>query len=464
MIRNAARCVIGLAFGSGVVAAADGDVDAGFGKDGIALVGNESAGSPAITLQPDGRILLCDTTLDPDGDTRADFMIARFEADGRLDDSFGTSGRQTIDFEHGSDSCTGIALQADGKVVLAGSTIASDGAHRFAIARLDDDGTPDTAFGIEGRITPHNLGGGNFDRASAVDIQADGRIVVAGSFDTETREKNLGVVRLTSDGSLDTSFGVDGAKALPLVLDGRNLTSLANAVAIDGRGFIVIAGEAGSTDFSGFASVRLLSDGSLDPEFGHEGVSLVDFDSDAAPAAAGASGLALQRDGKIVLAGYRTSSIFVPPLSNSDFALARLMPDGSLDPGFGVDGRVVVPVDLIPRGLDRASEVIELADGKLIAVGTAWASDAWAVAVRVDRHGVPDQDFGESGVRTYRFPQATNFRFTDVVPGDRDVIVSGWANVPGISSDDFLARLAYTIPDRIYADGFDPPAGLPGTE
>ena len=118
-------------------------------------------------------------------------------------------------------------MQADGRIVLAGSTIEADGAHRFAIARLNSDGTPDGDFGTHGRVTLYNLGGGNFDRASSIAIQADGRIVVAGSADTVARDKDMALVRLASDGSLDASFDLDGVRPVPFIIGDTYFRSLA---------------------------------------------------------------------------------------------------------------------------------------------------------------------------------------------------------------------------------------------
>ena len=448
-------CVIGIIGCAGSAAAADGDVDTGFGLDGIALTGIDSANGPAIVLQPDGSILLCDQELEANSDSGVDFLVARFSADGSLDHSFGTGGRLTLDFGQGYDGCADIALQADGRIVLAGSTIAADGAHRFAIARLNSDGTPDGDFGTHGRVTLYNLGGGNFDRASSIAIQADGRIVVAGAADTPARDKNFVLVRLLDDGSLDASFDLDGVRPVPFITGDTYLSSLAEAVAIDAQGRIIAGGSAASPDFAGFAAVRLLADGNLDPAFGEGGLVAFDLDPGSAPAAADAYGLALQRDGKIVLAGRNESFILDPSLRNSDFALARLLPDGSLDANFGNDGRVLVPFDLIPRGRDQAAAVTEQPDGKLVAVGIAYSPGGLAAAIRVDARGELDAGFGDSGKRTYAFPQAANFRFTDLALRDDRIIVAGWANVPGVRSDAFATRLVYSRSDAVFADGFE---------
>ena len=104
-----------------------------------------------------------------------------------------------------------------------------------------------------------------------------------------------------------------------------------------------------------------------------------------------------------MLAGRNESYILDPSLRNADFALARLLQDGSLDAGFGDGGAVVVPFDLMPRGREQAAAVAEQPDGKLVAVGIAYSPDMLAAAIRVDADGQLDASFGDSGKRTYTF-------------------------------------------------------------
>ncbi len=129
--------------------ATDGDLDAGFGSAGVARAGATDVNAYAdMLVQPDGKIVTC-ATRTANGQSGYDFFVARFTADGALDSSFSFDGKTTIDFDGGSgqDQCYGVALQGDGKIIVAGYTRGSTPDDRFAIARLNVDGTLDTSFG-----------------------------------------------------------------------------------------------------------------------------------------------------------------------------------------------------------------------------------------------------------------------------------------------------------------------------
>src|SRR4051794_14296359 len=196
-------------------------------------------------------------------------------APGDLDVSFSGDGRQTTDFG-GSDAATAVAVQADGKIVVAGS---SDG--NFALARYGVDGTPDASFSGDGLVTT-DLGAA--DDGQGVAIQADGKIVVAGG-----SGGNFALARYTAAGSLDTSFSGDGLQTTDFgAADG------ATAVAVQPDGRIVAGGSSGGD----FALARYDTAGGLDTSFSGDGKQTTDFG-----ASDSSSDLAITANGAIVVVG-----------------------------------------------------------------------------------------------------------------------------------------------------------------
>ncbi len=170
-------------------AAADGDLDPAFGVGGFGVAGVTGAAfilPPKLAVQPDGKILYC-SELNTGGGTGSDFLIMRFNANGSLDTSFNFDGKVTVDFSNHNEGCNAVAVQPDGKIVAVGASEPSGSFNfDFAIARLNADGTLDASFGAgTGKTTVVlDLGDTNSDSGNAVALQPDGKIVVAGWADT----------------------------------------------------------------------------------------------------------------------------------------------------------------------------------------------------------------------------------------------------------------------------------------
>ena len=344
----------------------DGTLDTRFSGDGKVKT---SFVATAVAIQADGKIVVAGWAgIQPGrGPYDATFALARYNRDGTLDASFGVKGKVRTDFTATWDGASGVAIQADGRIVVVG-TAGSGVDTKFALARYNSDGTLDASFGVKGKVMTEFTAWS--DGAKGVAIQADGRIVVAGiageglvkdrSAPRWARWRELdakfALARYNSDGTLDASFGVKG-KAMTEFTSGSDS---ANGVAIQADGKIVAAGVAG--DYSGhprFALARYHSDGTLDAAFGVNGKvrTFVSAWGDAA------NGVAIQADGKIVAAG-----VAADQAGNSKFALARYNSDGTLDASFGVDGKV--KTDFTPRG-DGATGVAIQADGRIVAAGMA---------------------------------------------------------------------------------------------
>ena len=464
---------LALLFGANLPAfASDGSLDTTFGSSGVGLTGLTDAfgnGAYGPVIQPDGKILICDTRKS-NGTSGQDFFVARFNANGTLDTSFSFDGKVTIDFDGGTgaDTCTAIALQADGKIVIAGATYDASNNSDFAIARLNSDGTLDTTtFGAgTGKTTvAFDLGGTNRDEASALVIQPDGKILIAGTVQTASNGNDFGVVRLNADGTRDSSFNLTGKVSIGFNLAGSaTKNDTVTGMALYSAGNIVIAGYADNGNLSNdFAVARLLPNGQLDPNFDADGRVTVAFDLGGSTGSNNdlATGLTIQRDGKILLFGASDTS--TSTTTNFDVAAARLYPDGSLDGSFGIGGKTLVSFDLIANGLDVAVGAAEQSNGKIVLTGySLYSSTPYAVkatAMRLNRDGTPDNQFGNLGKQVFDFglgsPDTQVFR--GVAFQGNQIIASGAAVVPGGTSnnlnlDDFVVRLKN---DLIFADEFE---------
>ena len=438
----------------GAARATDGDLDTAFGSAGFALmpVNAPASGFQRPLVQPDGKIVFCTPLLA--GGSGLDFFVVRLDPDGTFDTSFNFDGKVTIDFDGGSDQCANLALQSDGKIVLVGTTAADDVSPTdFAAARLNADGSLDTTFGGgTGRTTvAFDLGGQNFDGAAVVALQPDGKIVISGSAETGMNGAVMAVVRLLADGSRDTSFNGSGRVTIPFdVAPPAASFAGAYSVAIDHAGRIVLGGQAENAQASfDCAFARLLADGTLDDAFDADGRVTIPFDIGATNASA-ADQTIVERDGKILMAGFADAGS--GSTTNMDFALARLQEDGSLDPGFGIAGRAVVPFDIGGNQNDFASGVAEDEAGRLVVAGySALTATTQGVTVARLRHdGTLDPGFGVLGKTS--IPLEGDYAFASgIALQGTQIIVAGQRGV-GSEIDDFVTRLDV---DLLFADGFE---------
>lgn len=284
----------------------NGLLDTTFDGDGrvtVALPG-ATARAAAVAIQADGRIVVGGTKEIPDLEqTTSDFALFRFMSNGSLDPSFGTGGIALTNFvTPRPDVLTGLVIQPDGRLVAAGT---ADG--DFAAARYNTDGSPDTTFSTDGKVVTDFAG--SFDSAQSVALQADGRIVLAGQaarIESGLVFQNFGLVRYTASGSLDSTFGTAGK----VVADFADSTNGADAVALQSNGQIVAAGHVVNFlgtpgGFSDIALMRFNTDGSLDANFGTNGRVRTNYPGDGQDRA---QGVAVQTDGRIVAAGLTETS------------------------------------------------------------------------------------------------------------------------------------------------------------
>jgi uncharacterized delta-60 repeat protein len=232
----------------------DGSLDTDFGADGkvINTFGSTYARAHAALLQPDGKIVIAGYANIPG--SGSDFAIARYNTDGTPDTDFGTSGIFTHDITFSGDIGYGLARQADGKLILVGRANVANMSSDFAIARYLSNGTLDQSFDTDGKLTTDFSAGVN-DWARDVAIQPDGKIVVAGYALSQITQRDFALARYETNGALDTSFDTDGR----VMTDFFGLTDTANAVALQANGRIVVAGSTRNGEVTNIALARYLA-------------------------------------------------------------------------------------------------------------------------------------------------------------------------------------------------------------
>lgn len=370
------------------VSAAPGELDLTFSQDGISV--NDFTNFGMNTTISNGDDEAKAVKIQPDGKIIAagvsDYgflkvcSVSRFNTDGTRDVTFNDGGKVIIPL-NSVFICTGVAIQNDGKIIAAGYT-SNETRRSFALVRLNKNGSLDTTFDLDGKVVT-SISGTN-DYANAIAVQPNGKIVVAG------RSENGGnydfsLARYNSNGSLDTTFDYDGK----VLTDFSNSEDSANAVVIQSDGKIIAAGYSNISN-SDFALARYNTDGSLDTSFDTDGrvVTSILNEADAINA------VAVQSDGKIVAAGYAFNES-----QSNDFALTRYNSDGSTDVNFGNNGKVITSIfTYLNNGADDKSTGISiLENGNILAVGTSYyASGAFALAC-YHPNGTLDNSFGSGG-------------------------------------------------------------------
>jgi len=292
----------------------DGSLDTAFGNGGAVVTDVGGADfADIMKVQPDGKILVAGLAGGRPKLQSSSFAALRYKSQGGLDKSFGNNGKARVEFSDGFDEAYTMALQPDGKIVLAGGTDFNSHASPWGLARFNSDGRLDASFGNGGKVTT------SFSvfqcEAHALAIQPDGKIIAAGMTRLdEDLPKVMAIARYNGDGSLDMTFGVAGK----ITYDFAGHGGVAQTLALQRDGKILVAGAVGNLNASrpqvDFALVRYNQDGSFDSSFGDGGVVTTDL-GDVIDTA---NAVALQPDGKIVLGGYSGNDE-----GRGDFVLAR---------------------------------------------------------------------------------------------------------------------------------------------
>jgi uncharacterized delta-60 repeat protein len=418
-----------------------GDLDTSFGAGGIVTTDfptNRGDTGSKVAVQSDGKILVAGTSANG---TDNDFALARYNANGSPDTTFNGTGRVTTDLGSTTDLAYSVAVQSDGKILLAGAS-----GNQFALVRYHGaaatgtPGTLDTAFGTGGIVLTTVI---SFDIGRSVVVQGDGNILVAGSAFNGTNY-DFALVRYKNDGTLDASFGTGGIVTTPV---GSNY-DYATSMALQTDGKILVAGYSSNGSNYDFALVRYHgaavtgTPGTLDTTFGTGGIVTTPIGSGDDSAYS----VAVQSDGNIVVAGQSFNG------SNDDFALVRYRKDGSLDPAFGTGGIVTTPVG---TGYDFAYGMALQTDGKILVAGPSNTGGAFNMAlVRYQKDGSLDPAFGTAGIVTTIFPNGSDANGV-AVQRDGKILVAGTSYSAAIVGDFTLVRYKGDASRDLDGDGHE---------
>jgi uncharacterized delta-60 repeat protein len=403
------------------VEAASGDLDPTFGIAG--KVTSSAFGSAdsvrAIAIQRDGKIVVAGTGFrQPPPQTWSDVGLARFNLDGTPDQTFGAGGFVVMNF-FDFDGAFAVGIQSDGRIVVGGYTSNGMGKPLSLLARFNPDGSLDSTFGNLGRIR-----GADFSHIYALVILPNDKIFAVGFVEFGSYlPRGYQLARLNADGTPDQTFNGSGYVLTP-TSDGP---AYAVAVQPDSK-FIIGGGDP-------FKLVRYLADGSIDTSYGTNGVVTAAFTKPHSVITA----LALQSDGRIVAAGYVGDTATGP----FDFALARFKSNGSPDKSFNGDGRVTT--DFFGED-DAARALIIQPDGRLVAVGYASRAGNYDFALaRYNGNGSLDSTFGSGGKATTDFNGGNDKAYAAALQSDGKLIAAG--GTVGTIAQGALARYR--------GDGFD---------
>lgn len=332
---------------------------------------------------------------------------------GTLDATFGTGGIVTSAVGAGDDVVNAIAIQPDGKIVAAGFSYGSSTINDLSIARYNPDGTLDATFGTGGTIMHDVQGAMRQDRVNAVAIQGDGKIVVAGEHGGASSDDFV-VMRFKADGSVDSSFGTSGVALSDF---SSNEDDEAHEIIVQPDGKILVVGTA---DFfsPSVAMVRFDANGQLDATFGTSGK--VEVNSTGGEDMASCA--ALQSDGKIIVGGQSWGT------GNWDFALSRYNADGTIDSSFGTNGW---SIHTLGSNDDNVFELAIQPDGKIVAAGFLWNGTSHDFTMmRFNADGSPDNSFGTSGQATTPIGAACEFVYAMRLQADGRIVSTGstWAS------------------------------------
>ncbi|HEX4795100.1 MAG TPA: SdrD B-like domain-containing protein [Humisphaera sp.] len=360
---------------------------------------------------------------------------------GDLDTSFGTAGIAVAPILGNSASnANAVVVQSDGKELVGGWAVVG-GWRRFAVTRLNTNGSVDTTFGTAGTAS---VAVGVFSQATAIALQSDGRIVVAGTTDVglgttdtkgHTSNQDFAVARLNSNGTIDTSFNTTGSITIDF---NANQDSVAG-VRIQSDGKIVVAGSADAgpgDDTSLFAVARLNSNGTLDTTFGTGGKVTTDIDTGTD----NGYGVRLDSSGRIVVAG--TSSAAGSTVQM--ISMVRYKTNGALDTTFGTGGKVLTQSPTVYGAGGKALFI--QSNGQLLVVGQDSTIDQFQrikdsiIVARYSSNGVLDSTFGSAGIAETNISQFALTTTSAALTSDGHILVAGLTG-SGTSTNSFLVRL-----------------------
>jgi uncharacterized delta-60 repeat protein len=352
---------------------------------------------------------------------------------GSLDNSFNKNGKVITPIGRGKEIARDIAIQKDGKIIVAGTSVTDAGRYEFAIVRYYSDGSIDKSFNEGGKVTTH-LGSGDAE-AYAVTVQADGKILAAGY--CQGTHDDFALVRYNPDGSLDKSFGNGG---MVIASFGENSDDAIAGISLQCDQKILVVGYTSIASHYDFALARFNSNGTFDLSFDGDGKQTTDIGGATNDFA---GGIAIQHDDKIVLAGYTVNH-------SEDFALIRYNKDGSVDKTFGANGKQVT--DIGTSSGDKAVKVAMQEDGKIVLAGTVNNGTNNFGLARYNADGSIDKGFGNNGslISNVGTSSSDNQLNALDIQNDNKIVVAGFSSTAG-SYNFIVARYTTSgAPDKSF--------------
>lgn len=443
----------------------DGSLDTSFGNDGVSTVQfdvyNETSDSytkwnsmiTSIAIQPDDKIVAVGN-----GSGSASYeencALARFHPDGNLDFSFANNGKRFLrSSEDYKDGANDVAIRSNGDIVIVGSTIrldveatAANEKYPILVAQFTTSGSLDLNFGTNGIITDDIRGLGKVNKAYAIALQSDDKIVVVGGSENPNSfsKSDFTVVRYNSNGERDVSFGDQGkvftsfaGQYAPPSFSSAEDNAYAVALQADGK--IVVVGDAIVDMKSVIAVARYTQTGVLDSEFSKDGkFTMGTYRTNSYPNA-----LAMQADEKIVVAGY---------VSNSSYGFARYFNNGKIDSTFSDDG-----IRYVYMGGDYAAEqVLIKTNQKILAVGNGkgTSSSKTIAMLQLNEDGTRDSTFGDGGKIFSDFPCLSSQANTGLLQADGKILIGGKTSLQSTGNHFLLQRYhADGSPDTSFGVG-----------
>ena len=389
----------------------------------ITPIGSGADVARSVAIQSDGKVVLAGASNNGSND---DFALTRYNADGTLDTTFNTAGKVTTAIGTSDDYGTTVAIQSDGKIVAAGRAFISS-SNDFALARYNMDGSLDTSFGTGGKVTMDF--GTTTEAISALAIQSDGKIV-AGGYTNYGGRYVFALARYCTDGNLDDgthcgtpAFGTGGKVTTAI----GSVEDYIQDIAIQTDGKIVAGGYSNIGGNADFALARYTTAGALDTTFNTTGkvTTAIGTSDDYIMS------IALQSDGGIVAGGYANVS------GNYKFAVARYTTAGALDTTFNTTGMVTTAIG---TGDDYGVSVAVQTDGKIVLTGGTNNGGNWDFALaRYTTAGVLDTTFNTTGKVTTAIGSGNDYIYGVALQTDGKIVAGGYSN-NGSNNDFALVR------------------------
>lgn len=427
-----------------------GDMDTSFGSGGkvTALFPSSpyplSITSEKVLLYPDGKTLVVGTVSALAGLRPG---LARFLPDGSPDTSFGTGGFAVVNIAAYSSGdpkeVYTAALLPDGKILLGGRVF-----HKFAVMRLNADGTQDMTFGNSSGVAEYSTNNQFTDRGcEALAVLGDGSILAAGSVmfppPAHTSGKDFVVVRFSANGVRDTTFGSSGRAAADFA--GKN--DVLEGMAVDSAGRIVTVGASRAANGSGVYDMSIAcftSTGALDTSFSSDGKATLAVGSNNTFA----KDVAVLPNGKIIVAGNASPTWLE---TSDDTMLVKYHADGTLDTTFGPEGTGLVLTDFGPLSLaagrmsDMGHGILIQPDGKIVTTGYAYEvlinEESHYVVSRHNADGTPDATFGQNGITIAQVGVDRDYAYGSVLQPDGKIVLAGTSRDTGGYNRIGIARL-----------------------